>query len=274
MQTKSKIKDKKKLIIIIAVIVALALIGTVILIKSAKNDQVVEDTGPIKKRISKPVNLIPVSERPYMKLTPDPTGHYITIAIIDLKKDATKVLYEMEYMTGSMLQGFQGNMDIAQIPTEDKKLFGSKSAGGAVTYHQDISGGNLVTEFVGGAEDYALKSDWKYFTNSKSETDFSSKDAKFQISSENLAKHSYVVIFNSSGYPKGIENVVSDPYSITTSKSSMDGKATLIMRANEEGELMIAGYDGEEWHEFKGELDGKMITADVDLMELYVVVKK
>jgi hypothetical protein len=34
------------------------------------------------------------------------------------------------------------------------------------------------------------------------------------------------------------------------------------------------GYDGEKWKEFTGTLDGKMITAEVDLMQLYVVVRK
>jgi hypothetical protein len=82
-----------------------------------------------------------------------------------------------------------------------------------------------------------------------------------------------IMSFNTAGYPEGLKgDVLSDPYSLTAS-SELDGKATLTMRANEEGELKIAGWDGKTWQEFEGKVEGKMIEAEVELMELYVVVK-
>jgi len=53
----------------------------------------------------------------------------------------------------------------------------------------------------------------------------------------------------------------------------LSGKVELTMRANEEGELKIAAWDGSKWVTYEGKVDGKMITATVDLVEVYVVVR-
>ncbi|MBT7183811.1 MAG: hypothetical protein HN912_03075, partial [Candidatus Pacebacteria bacterium] len=179
---------------------------------------------------------------------------------------------ELEYQAGSLLQGAFGQLSIDSLPATKKILLGSCSAGGACTYHDDVQGGTLLTRF-NSKESYALKSRWKYIINSKGEMAFSSQDAKFQIESKSLAKQSYLVIFNTAGYPEGLESEpVSDLYSLTSS-SKLSGSGELTIRAEEEGELMIMGYDGSEWQEFKTTTEGKMATATVDLMELYVVVK-
>lgn len=226
-----------------------------------------------KKKLSLPMNVIPVAERPYLTLLPSADGHYITIGIENLKKEAGEMSYEIEYQTGSMLQGFQGLLSLDKMPSSEKKLFGSQSAGGAITYHEDIKGGSLLTRYTEGSEPYALKSDWKYIENTKRETAFSSKDAKFQIDGKTLAQQRYLIIFNTPGYPEGIPGeIASEVYSLTSS-GSLAGEADLTIRANEEGELKIAAWDGEDWITYEGEVDSKMITATVDLAELYVVVK-
>lgn len=265
-------KNKKMIGIVVGVIVLLGIIGAVFALRTPKEEPVVEEK-PKKSRISEPTNIIPVEERPYLKIMPLADGRNVEIVVESLKKPATDVDYELEYQAGSLLQGAFGAINIASLPAKTKILFGSCSAGGACTYHEDVQGGNLLTRFSGADETYALKSDWRYFDNKAKETEFSSKDAKFQITSPALANVRYLVIFNTAGYPEGLKgDVLSEPYSLTAS-SNLAGKATLTMRANEEGELKIAGWDGKTWQEFEGVVDGKMIEAEVELMELYVVVK-
>lgn len=264
-------KNKKALIIGAVVLLLLVLGGWAI---SSRNTEPAQEEETSKKtRITEPTNIIPVEERPYLKIVPFSDGKNLEIIVDSVKKSAAEAEYELEYQAGSLLQGAFGSINIATLPGKEKVLLGSCSAGGACTYHEDVKGGTLLTRFSGTDESYALKSDWRYFENATKETEFSSKDAKFQIVSDDLKTQQYLIVFNTAGYPEGLKKtVVSDPYSLTAS-STLSGTAELTMRANEEGELSIMGWDGKTWNEFSGTVDGKMIVADVDLMELYVVVK-
>lgn len=261
-------KNKKVLALLVLVIGVIAFLA----IKGRKTTNQAPET-PQKKRISEPVNIIPLEDRPYIKIKPHSDGRNVSIVVQSIKKDASQVEYELEYQAGTLLQGAFGSLDIGSLPASTKILLGSCSAGGACTYHQDVQGGSLLTRFSGG-ETYALKSDWRYFDNQAGETEFSSKNGKFQISAEDLENNRYLVIFNTAGYPAEPEGrVVSDPYSLT-SASKLSGAAKLTIRATEEGELAIMGYDGTEWQEFESTTQEKMVTAQVELMELYLVVMK
>ena len=263
---------KKKLPIIILVLVLILGSGAFIFLRKDKN--VEEETTVTKKKISQPVNIIEVSERPYMTLEPSADGHHITISVEELKKEALSLDYEMEYQTGSMLQGFQGLLTLDSLPVSEKKLFGSQSAGGAITYHEDIKGGNLLAEFDG-PDDYAVKSAWRYFTNSDKETEFSSQDTKFSISNADLARYSYVVIYNSPGYPGEIKaELASDPYTVRAERSlkSLSSNFDVSIRSSEEN-VVIMGYDGAEWTEMETSVTDGIANASGAFMDVYVLVK-
>lgn len=228
---------------------------------------------PVKKRVVEPTNVIDVAQRPVVFLVPEADGRNITVRVVAVKKPASSAEYELEYQAGELLQGVNGKLDLSSLPAKTTQLMGSCSAGGKCSYHENVKGGSILLRFLGD-ENYVLKQDWKYIDNKAKESAFSSKDAKFQIDSPDLKTTRYLIIYNSPGYAEGLTAaVVSDPYALQTS-SELKGKAMLTMRANEEGNLVIMGFDGTTWKEFTGTVDGKMVTADVDLMPLYVVVKK
>ena len=261
---------KKKLII--AGVALLVIGGGIFAFTKLRSKPATTEETTKKKRIEEPTNIIAVADRPYLQIIPHSDGHNLSIEVIELKKDATSVEYELEYQAGSLLQGAFGQLSLDSLPATKKILLGSCSAGGACTYHEDVQGGTLLTRF-NGPESYALKSRWKYIINSTNETAFSSQDAKFQIDSANLARQSYLVIFNTAGYPTSLESEpVSELYSLTTA-NKLTGEAELTIRAEEEGELIIMGYNGSVWQEFETTVDGKMATAEVELMELYTVTK-
>jgi hypothetical protein len=229
--------------------------------------------GTKKKRLNEQVNVIPVDQRPYIQIIPQADGRNLVLSLIELKKPAESAEYELEYQAGSLLQGAFGQLALGDLPSTTKILLGSCSAGGACTYHEDVQGGTLLTRYEGD-ESYALKSNWKYIDNKAGETAFSSKDAMFQIESEGLEKQRYLIIFNTAGYPEGLKGApVSEIYSLT-SAGTLKGKASLTIRAQQEGNLQIMGYDGSTWKEFDTTTEGKMAKADVELMELYTVVSK
>lgn len=271
-----KIPKKQLPLIIGGAVVALLAIGGGIFAFTQMKKPAVEQTQQAnqKRKVSQPTNIIPVSDRPYVQIIPEADGRNLDLQVSTLPKAADSVEYELEYQAGTLLQGAFGLIELADLPASAQILLGSCSAGGACTYHTDVKGGSLVLKFEG-AEEYALKQDWRYFDNwGNKETQFSSKDAKFQLESTDLAKQRYVVIYNSPGYPAGVTGtVVSEPYSLTGS-SSLTGSAKVTMRANEEGNLSIIGYNGTSWKSFPTTSDGKSATATVELMELYLVVKQ
>lgn len=261
----------KKLYPVIGVIL-LVLVGGIFMLTRGKDEAPAEDTTLKKRKISEPVNVIDLEDRPYIMVEPNDDSRNLTIVVDNLKKDASSMDYELEYKSGSLQQGVFGSLSLDSFPASTKQLMGSCSAGGSCTYHTDVTGGTLVTRFVG-KENYALKTEWRYIENSTKDTAMGSTDAKFQLTSKELGGVRLAIIGDASGLPDDVKGtVVSAPYYLST-VPNVSGTAELTMRANEEGDLKIMGWNGTEWTEFEGTVDGKTITAQVELMQAYVVVK-
>ncbi|HYD35501.1 MAG TPA: hypothetical protein VD999_05515 [Vitreimonas sp.] len=240
---------------------------------TAKPDQTAGDNQPKKKRSVDPVNVIAVADRPYIQIAPVADGRHLNLVVKHLNKPATEVEYELEYQTGSLLQGAFDVLKLDSIPAVKEILLGSCSAGGACTYHSDIKGGTLLTRFQG-PENYALKSDWVYLDNRAKEGEVSSKDGKFTLTSADLKNMRYVIVFNTAGYPAGLQGTpVSDPISLAVS-SNLKGTGEVTIEANEAGEHTIMGWDGSKWTEMDTTVEGTKATAKGNLMELYIAVKK
>lgn len=230
---------------------------------------------PKKKTKVEEINVIPVEERPYLYLTPLIDGKNVEITLVYVKKPAQEAEYELEYQAGTLLQGAFGALKLTELPFTEKILLGSCSAGGACTYHTDIKGGSLLTRFITGADKYVLKSDWRYFDNTNKSNQLASKDAKFQLTADSLSKQRYAIVFNTPGFPQGLEGTIaSDIYSLQTS-SVISGKGKVTIRANQEGaNLQIGTWNGQTWQYYSGTIEGKSIAAEVELAELYLVVLK
>lgn len=62
---------------------------------------------------------------------------------------------------------------------KEEIFLGSKSAGGHITYHEDVIGGTYTLNFEN--EDYALEESWRYSDAEKSYLEFSTSDGFFQV---------------------------------------------------------------------------------------------
>lgn len=266
----------KKFIPFIGLVVVLLVLGGVALAYTRFNKKPADQaqTETKKKKVSAPVNTIDVAQRPYVQIKPQPNGKSILLSVVVLNKPADGVDYELEYQTESILQGAFGSLDIKNLPAEKDILLGSCSAGGACTYHKDVQGGPLTLRFQG-SEAYAVKSDWKYLENKKKDKTFTSKDAKFALESPELAKVPVAIIYNTPGVPNSLTgSMISNAYTFATA-STLTGKANLTLRLNEDApNAIIMGYDGQNWKEFKTAVTGKEAKAEVEMMELYVAIKK
>ncbi|MBP7774404.1 hypothetical protein KA078_01290 [Candidatus Woesebacteria bacterium] len=264
---------QKQLVIIGGIVVALLGVGGFAAYKQLnKPAAVVATPAPQKKKITEPVNIIPVAERPVLHMVPGADGRRVTVVVDAVKKDAALMDFELEYNTENLIQGGAGQIDLAKLPAQKEFLLGSCSAGGACTYHKDVTGGTLLARFQG-PENYAVKNDWRFTENKKKETTFSSKDAKFTLTSDELKQVSYAVVYNSPGFYQGISGTpASDIYAVSLS-GTVSKPVQVSVRAAEEGSLKLLGWDGKVWQDLKAEVDGKMVKATAPLMQLYLVTK-
>lgn len=255
---------------IFVVLIAIVLAGGWWLISSFNQPQETQTPAETRRRRSTlPINELEYSLRPVVTLEPDGIRN-ILVTIQELKKTADSADYTLEYQTGELLQGATGKPVFDQLPTQDEVFLGSCSAGGACTFHEDIRGGTLEMEFLG-EDPYLLKADWRYIENPTQEV--ASQDAKFQLSAEQLSRQTRFLVFNGFGYPSGVEGeVISQPYNIAGT-SELTGSAELSIRADQDGPTAILGWDGQAWQRFEGQTDGKTITAQVELLPIYVAVK-
>lgn len=273
-------QKKKLLIILAAVALVIGAVAAFFVVRNKRTtpEPEVEDT---RRRISEPVNVIPIAERPYLNILPLADGRHLTIQVLEVNKQAHEVEYELEYQSGAMLQGAMGQLDLSTLPVSEKIMLGSCSAGGACTYHENVTGGNLLLTFVG-EENYAVKTNWRYFNNINQSNQVSSWDAKFQLESKSLIPVRFTIVFNSPGVPKGLEELLEDNQELRlladhyalTSSTPLTGEGEVMIRLNEDTQsARIVGYDGKSWVEFETALDGKEATAQVELMELYTVIE-
>lgn len=262
---------------IVVALLVLAGIGGGIYMMSRPTEEVKEEVQaeekPKRRTRTEQYDNITIDKRPYIAVSPDASGRNVTITFYNMKERATSVDYELEYQAGELLQAAFGTIEIDNLPINKEILLGSRSAGGATTYHEDVKGGTLVTRFKGG-EQYAFKSDWNFINNSKRLTTLRSKDEKFELKGPDIAKLRLVIITNSPGYPEKLPGAPVSALYAVSAPTALSGEATATITLSEETpDAKIAVWDGKTWETVATEVDSTTATAEVSLGQLFVAVK-
>lgn len=230
---------------------------------------------PVPKPIEQ-VNTIPVDQRPYAILVPDAKekGRGVVLSVYELKKPAAKGEYEIDYQTGSLLQGAFGRFKLAGFPETFKIPFKSCSAGGKCTIHEDVTGGSLLLRFSE-PEKYVLKNDWAFIENKDKATAIGSGDGKFSLEGSGLAKSTHLAILQTPGLPKNPDTkVLSNGYAVG-SITAVSGQLRVSIRLNEEAAAAtILAWDGKTWTKLPAKVADKTATATAPKwFEAYVAVE-
>lgn len=240
-------------------------------------EQNTEDQPTKKKKVSRPVNEIPVEERPYVLMTPT-QGREIDVTVKTVNKEANELEFLAEYQYGTSLGGNENAFDLTKgLPATKQFALYSRSAGGKTSYEEDVKGGTLTLKFAN-PNDYWLKQDWAYYdrVNAKSSTKTSSlqsRDEKFELDLGSTTGLSYVIIYNSPGYPKSLPGTAqSDLYTFQYAGSLRAATAEVSIEMNGEGSGTIYHWDGSEWQEAETSVSGTTATARVPVAEAYIVV--
>lgn len=236
-----------------------------------------EPTPVAKKKVSKPLNAIPVEERPYVVMSPT-ASREIEVTVHRVPKAAESVEFLAEYQFGTSLGGNENLIELSDLPATKQFALYSRSAGGKTSFEEDVKGGSLQLMFQG-ADEYWLKQEWNYYdrVNAKSTTKdaaLTSRDGKFSITGASLKPLRYVIIYNSPGYPAELPgNAASELYTVQAAGTPSSGDIEVKLRMNQAGDGTVYGWDGTEWIQLVSNITGSQATATGPLMESYIVIE-
>lgn len=208
-----------------------------------------------------PINTIPISERPFITLSPDATGRSLDISITNAPTEGD-MEYEMIYNASGKQEGALGSIFLGseKQPIVKSILLGSKSGGGKITYHEGVTGGSLTVTY----DETRLKESWNYLHYNSDEPSVSSTDAKFEavLGKTALKKDAVVIVMKTFGYPKMEGKVVSGPYGFFT-QTPIKGTAqvTLKLPAGEHVNPTIYEWNGTAWKKLTTKLQDDAVSA-------------
>lgn len=258
---------------LIPALIVLIVIGVFIF----KNPKKATQTPAGTARQVEQINQISIQDRPFVTLTPRADGKEVTLSL-DQVKNASKVEYELEYQTDSLIQGVFGNIDFTQEtpPVSKNLLFGSCSKG-KCRYDEGIVGGSLTLRFDGGKEPYALKADFNLQNMFDRQGVFISKDAKatLDVGKTGLPAATYLIIAGTMGLPAAVDGeIIAGPYAFLAASSPKLSKATLTIKSKDDltgAKLMY--WNGQAYQVLLAEPSDGQISAPVTGLGTFLLVK-
>jgi hypothetical protein len=253
--------NKKTLLIISgAVVVVGALVARVLLKQPATK---VTTTGG-DDTVELPINVIPVSERPYLTLSPDKTGHSLDIAVSGAPQTGT-MEYELIYNASGKQEGALGTIMLTaeKAPIVKSILLGSRSAGGATTYHEGVTGGSLTVTYG----ETRLKESWNFLSFDSQDPTASSVDGKMRLTfpAKGLKNGDRVVTMKTFGLPVPLPEgttLLSGPYHYATSQAVKGSvQISLKLGTGDHAGATLYEWSGSTWKKLTAKLDGDTLSA-------------
>lgn len=264
-----------KTIVIVAVsLLIVSGIGAVVYLRRAASP---DNTQPVK-RPAPQVNIIPISERPYVTLAPLNSRNDVQFTLHNLNKPAESVELALEYthfyQDNPLEDAAFHHYDITDTPLVETIFLGSKSAGGSITYHTNPIGGIMRLEFAN--QDYALENPWRYYDDGTDYDQLSTSDGKFQVELVDPITNPKVIVMQSPGLPAEIDGeILTSPYVITTVSELPDTDADISLRLSAASPTAtIYGWDGNDWNAYDTIVDDKTLTTTGPLVSTYVAVSQ
>ena len=213
-----------------------------------------------------PINTLAIEDRPFITLTPDSTGHSLDISVAYAPKEGS-MEYEMIYNAAGKQEGALGTIQLASEtqPIIKEILLGSRSAGGATTYHEGVTGGSITLTY----SDTRLKESWNYLHFDPTDPSFSTTDGKLgvTIAKTGLKKDQVIVSMKTFGYPKtGLPDgakVLVGPYGYFT-QTPVKGNAqvSLTLPSGDHTNQTMYAWDGKTWQKLTAKLATDTLTAN------------
>ncbi len=256
----------KKSTLIVAAAVVLIVVTSVLLISKYKKSHSGDSAGIIENtQVDLPINTLALSERPFITLTPDKTGHSLSISVSGAPKSGN-MEYEMIYNASGKQEGALGSISLASAtqPIVKDILLGSRSAGGATTYHEGVTGGSITLTYG----ETRLKESWNYLHFDPADPSVSSTDGRFSLTLPKTAlKKDQVIVtmktfgYDKTGLPEGA-SVKSGPYGyFSQTPVKVSGTVSLKLPAGTFTNPTLYEWNGTTWKKLATKLDKDAVTG-------------
>jgi len=249
-------KNKPLIATIIAIVLAI-IVGIVVMNKKgSKAPSTVDNT-----QVDLPINTLPLSERPFITLSPDSTGRSLDIGI-DKAPTEGSMEYEMIYNASGKQEGALGSIYLGteKQPIVKSILLGSKSGGGKITYHEGVTGGSITLTYA----ETRLKESWNYLHFAPEDPSISSTDGRFNITLAKTAmkKDAVLIVMKTFGYPILDGKVVSGPYGFFA-QTPIKGTSQVAIKlpAGEHVNPTIFEWNGTAWKKLTTKLTGDTVSS-------------
>ena len=267
----------KKIIIPAVIVIAVLIVSSVAFAAFKKGATKPGSAGATPAPTPKlNVNIIDIKDRPYVTLQPLQDRNMLQFTVQTLPKKANTVEVLLEYdRNKGVLDAVLKTFVLDKTPYVDKIFLGSKSAGGATTYHDDVIGGTITMTFSGGDESYALQVPWRYDDTQPHYTQLATSDLKFQLLLDEPFRTPKVVVMQSPGLPAQIDGkVIAGPYLVrgVGPLPAINAKLTIHLE-NDSSKAKLYGFNGQKWQQLDSTVDGRTLTATVPFVETYVVTE-
>lgn len=228
---------KKLLPLIILLVGVLVLVGAFLLSRkgAGNNNPGFEDEQ---------VPEIPLSERPFVTLTPTEDGHWLNLVIDKIVISAYSLDYELLYKTGSgNVQGVPGTVKLEGKGTIERELLLGSESSGKFRYDEGVESGTLTLRFRSDKGKLLGKLSTQF--NLQNDTDeLSSADGNFKFELSRIDE-GFFVVMETFGLPGVFSGEISaGPYGIFSSSTDASGSV--------ESEGKVFTYSGSSWKEVSG----------------------
>jgi len=226
------------------------------------------------------VNTLPLEERPYITLAPkshiEPKslGHWVTMTIDNIQK-FTRVEYEFEYQTSTMIQGGMGRIDFSReaTPVSKEIAFGSESKG-KYKYDEGVYQGKFMLTFSDSKE-AVLKADFNLQKASQGTLSSVDGKVKIKLGENDLSADDFVIVASTLGIPAKLPGkILSDPYGFYADGQRKLKNSSLTFQAVGSQNAEIFGWNGTQWIEYKTEVAGGQAQAAIDQLGTFVLVER
>jgi hypothetical protein len=262
---------KPALAVVIALVLAVV-VGIVMVVNKKKSNTPAPTDNTV---VDLPINTTPVSDRPFITLSPDSTGRSLDIQLSGAPTEG-ELEYEMIYNASGKQEGALGSIFLSseKQPIIKSILLGSKSGGGKITYHEGVTGGSITVTYA----ETRLKESWNYLHFDMDDPSFSATDGRFNVELTKTAlKDDSVIItmktfgYEKTGLPDGAK-VIAGPYGYFT-QIPIKGTASVELKlpAGEHVNPTLYEWDGTTWEKLATKLDGDTVSV-TSTANVFVVI--
>lgn len=208
---------------------------------------------PEEEFVSKTIDQLPLSQRPFVSLTPRADGHEFTIEVLNVA-GYESIEYELVYLAGGLSRGAIGTAKLEGRDSLERKVLLGSCSRGVCKYDEGVTGGTLTLRFRQGGEVVKYEED---FSLDQGEEELISPDEKFTLASS-FPQTTFYTVIATAGLPRSLaQEIVAGPYGVYTSGDSRVSGAAKIM-TDRLSQILV--WDGSSWQELE---DGQTPTLGV-----------